>query len=136
MGKYEMIVLDTHVLIWWVDGAGKLSRAAASAVKRAQAESEIMISSITAWEIAMLVDRRRLTLTMDVSTWLATVNQVAGLRFIPVDNSIAIGSVNLPGEFHPDPADRIIVATARRFGAPLVTRDRRIRSYPHLKTVW
>src|SRR5258708_7349118 len=117
-----MIVLDTHVLIWWVDGAAKLSRPAASAIK--------------AGEIAMLVDRGRLTLTMDVSTWLATVDRISGLRFTPVDNPIAVGSVNLPGEFHQDPADRIIVATARRFGAPLVTQDRRIRSYPHLKTVW
>jgi len=131
-----MIVLDTHVLIWWVDGGVKLSRAATLAIKRAQAENAIMVSSITAWEIAMLVDRARLTLTMDVPTWLSTVNRIPGLRFIPIDNQIAIGSVNLPGEFHQDPADRMIVATARRFGAPLVTQDRRIRSYPHLKTVW
>jgi PIN domain nuclease of toxin-antitoxin system len=136
VGKYEVIVLDTHVLICWVDGTGELSRTAASMIKRAQADGGIMISSITAWEIAMLVDRARLTLTMDVPTWLSTVNRVPGLRFIPIDNQIAIGSVNLPGEFHQDPADRIIVATARRFGAPLVTQDRRIRSYPHLKTVW
>ena len=131
-----MIVLDTHVLIWWVDGEGKLSRAAALAIKRAQAENAIMVSSITAWEIAMLVDRGRLRLTMDVSSWLSTVDRLSGLRFVPIDNPIAVGSVNLPGEFHQDPADRIIVATARRFGAPLVTQDRRIRSYPHLKTVW
>jgi PIN domain nuclease of toxin-antitoxin system len=136
VGKYEVIVLDTHVLIWWVDGTGELSRTAASMIKRAQADGGIMISSITAWEIAMLVDRARLTLTMDVPTWLSTVNRVPGLRFIPIDNQIAIGSVNLPGEFHQDPADRLIVATARRFGAPLVTQDRRIRSDPHLKTVW
>ena len=131
-----MIVLDTHVLIWWVNGAGELSRAAANVIKRAQAEDGIMISSITAWEIAMLVHRGRLTLTMDVSAWLSTVNRIRGIRFIPVDNSIAIGAVNLPGKFQKDPADRLIVATARRFGAPLVTQDRRIRSYPHLKTVW
>jgi len=131
-----MIVLDTQVLIWWVDGEGKLSRAATLAIKRAQAENAIMVSSITAWEIAMLVERGRLRLTMDVSSWLSTVDRVSGLRFVPIDNPIAVGSVNLPGEFHQDPADRIIVATARRFGAPLVTQDRRIRSYPHLKTVW
>ena len=131
-----MIVLDTHVLIWWVDGGVKLSRPATSAIKRAQAESEIMISSITAWEIAMLVERGRLTLTLDVSSWLSTVSRVSSVRFIPIDNPVAIGSVNLPGEFHQDPADRMIVATARRFGAPLVTHDRRIRSYPHVKTVW
>lgn len=131
-----MIVLDTHVLIWWVDGGGKLTRAATSTIKRAQVENGIMISSITAWEIAMLLKLGRLRLRMDLSTWLSTVNRVPGLRFIPVDNPIAIGAVNLPGELHKDPADRIIVATARRLGAPLVTQDRRIRSYPHLKTVW
>ena len=131
-----MIVLDTHVLIWWVDGADKLSRIAANIIKRAQAENAIMISSITAWEIAMPVDRGRLTLTMDVSAWLSTVSRVRGIKFIPVDNPIAIGAVDLPGEFQKDPADRLIVATARRFGVPLVTQDRRIRSYPHLKTVW
>jgi PIN domain nuclease of toxin-antitoxin system len=136
MGEREMIVLDTHVLIWWVDGADKLSRTAASMIRRAQAEDGIMISSITAWEIAMLVDRGRLTLTMDVSAWLSTVSRVRGIKFIPVDNPIAIGAVDLPGEFQKDPADRLIVATARRFGVPLVTQDRRIRSYPHLKTVW
>jgi PIN domain nuclease of toxin-antitoxin system len=136
MGEREMIVLDTHVLIWWVDGADKLSRTAASMIRRAQAEDGIMISSITAWEIAMPVDRGRLTLTMDVSAWLSTVSRVRGIKFIPVDNPIAIGAVDLPGEFQKDPADRLIVATARRFGVPLVTQDRRICSYPHLKTVW
>jgi PIN domain nuclease of toxin-antitoxin system len=136
MGKREMIVLDTHVLIWWVDGATRLSRSAALVIKRAQAKNAVMISSITAWEIAMLVARGRLSLTMDVSTWLSTVGQVSGLRFIPVDNPIAVAAVNLPGEFHRDRADRIIVATARQLGAALVTQDRRIRSYPHLKTLW
>jgi len=131
-----MIVLDTHALIWWVDGSCELSKAAASAIEHAQAQGGVIVSSITAWEIAMLVDRGRLTLTMDLPSWLSTVSRVSGIRFTPVDNPIAVGSVNLPGEFHKDPADRIIVATARRFSAPLVTHDRRIRSYPHLKTVW
>lgn len=131
-----MIVLDTHALVWWVNGAGELSRAAGSAIKRAQTGKEIIVSCISAWEIAMLVQRGRLTLAMEVSIWLSTVSQVPGLRFISVDNPIAIAAVNLPGEFHQDPADRIIVATGRRLGAPVVTRDRRIRSYPHVKTVW
>jgi PIN domain nuclease of toxin-antitoxin system len=84
----------------------------------------------------MLVDRGRLRLTMDVSTWLSAVNRVSGIRFAPVDNHIAVASVDLPGQFHQDPADRIIVATARRFGASVVTRDRRIQSYPHVKIIW
>jgi PIN domain nuclease of toxin-antitoxin system len=132
-----MIVLDTHALLWWANGAGnELSRTASLAIKHARTEENILVSSITAWEIAMLVDRGRLGLTMDVSTWLSAVNQVSGIRFVPVDNDIAVASVDLPGQFHQDPADRIIVATARRFGASVVTRDRRIQSYPHVKTIW
>jgi PIN domain nuclease of toxin-antitoxin system len=132
-----MIVLDTHTLIWWVTGVGaELTKTVTSAIKRSQAQNGVMISSITAWEIAMLVDRNRLTLTLELSAWLSLVTRVPGIRFIPVDNHIAVTSVNLPGEFHEDPADRIIVATARTFGAPIATRDRRIRSYEHVKTIW
>jgi PIN domain nuclease of toxin-antitoxin system len=132
-----MIVLDTHTLVWWVNGvASELGRNAGSTIKRERAENGIMVSCITAWEIAMLVDRGRLTLTMDVSAWLATVNRISGVRFIPVDNEIAVASVDLPGQFHKDPADRIIVATARRFGIPVVTHDQRIHAYPHVKVVW
>jgi PIN domain nuclease of toxin-antitoxin system len=64
------------------------------------------------------------------------VSQVEAVSFVPVDNDIAVKSIELPGEFHKDPADRIIVATARKLGAPLVTVDDRIRSYPHVRTLW
>jgi PIN domain nuclease of toxin-antitoxin system len=132
-----MIVLDTHVLLWWASGtASELSKKASSAIKRAPAEGGILVSSITAWEIAMLVKRGRLVLTIDVSTWLSLVSRAGALRFVPVDNEIALASVSLPGEFHQDPADRIIVATARKSGATVVTRDQRIRGYQHVKSVW
>jgi PIN domain nuclease of toxin-antitoxin system len=132
-----MIVLDTHTLIWWVNGiANELSRSASLTIKHARAENGVIVSSITAWEIAMLVGRGRLTLTMDVLAWLSTVSRISGVRFIPIDNEIAVASVDLPGRFHQDPADRIIVATARKFGISVVTRDRRIRTYPHVKAVW
>jgi len=132
-----MIVLDTHTLIWWVTGVGgELTKAVTAAIKRSQAQNEVMISSIKAWEITMLVDRNRLTLTLELSVWLSLVTRVPGIRFIPVDNHIVVTSVNLPGEFHEDPADRIIVATARTFGAPIATRDRRIRFYEHVQTIW
>ena len=58
------------------------------------------------------------------------------MRFLPVDVEIATKSVELPGEFHKDPADRIIVATARKLAAPLITKDDKIRAYPHVKTIW
>lgn len=132
-----MIVLDTHALVWWVNGDSALSRAAVQAVeKERKRQGEIVISSISAWEIAMLVQKERLVLSMDVETWLRTVAEVPGVRFIPVDNDVAVESTRLPGRFHKDPADRLIVALARTLSAPLVTSDRRIRGYRHVKTTW
>ena len=84
----------------------------------------------------MLVARQKLLLTMDVSSWLATVREIESVRFVPVDVEIATKSVELPGEFHNDPADRMIVATARRLAAPLVTKDAKIRRYAHVRTIW
>lgn len=133
-----MIVIDTHVLLWWADASGELSPAAQSAIDREidNEAGEILVSSISAWEIATLIAKERLSLSMDVSVWLATVAQIAAIRFIPVDNEIGVKSTELPGDFHKDPADRIIVATARKFAAPLLTADQKILAYPHVKTIW
>ncbi len=84
----------------------------------------------------MLIQKERLVLSMDVETWLRAVTEVPGVRFIPVDNDAAVESTRLPGRFHKDPADRLIVALARTLSAPLVTSDRRIRGYRHVKTIW
>ena len=78
----------------------------------------------------MLVSRGRLSLTMDVAAWLAVVEEIEAVAFAPVDNEIGVKAVELPREFHKDPADRIIVATARTLGAPVVTADEKIRGYP------
>lgn len=131
-----MIVLDTHALVWWVSGDPALSRKARTAIERARGEGELVASAISAWEIAMLVRNGRLVLTMDIDIWLATVAQIDGMRFAPIDAETAVKSATLPGEFHKDPADRMIVATARRLAAPLVTRDEKIRMYAHVKTIW
>jgi PIN domain nuclease of toxin-antitoxin system len=84
----------------------------------------------------MLVQTGRLTLATEVDDWLATVREIDVVRFVPVDNDVAVQSTRLPGEFHPDPADRIIAALARHLSAPLITADVKIRSYKHLKTIW
>ena len=132
-----MIVLDTHVLVWWVTGdRARLSAAAAAAINAESADASIIVSSITAWELAQLVDRGRLHLATDLAAWLAIVETIPSVAFVPVDNQIAVTSVELPGEFHKDPADRIIVATARRFSIPLVTADERIRNYAGIRTIW
>lgn len=132
-----MIVLDTHVLIWWVSGATEqLSTAAQQAIRQEMEHGKIVVSSISAWELAMLVTKGRLALSMDVAEWLSCVGQIESVSFVPVDNTIAVKSTELPSEFHKDPADRLIVATARRLAAPLVTADEKIRAYPHVRTIW
>ncbi|MBL8471805.1 MAG: type II toxin-antitoxin system VapC family toxin [Rhodocyclaceae bacterium] len=132
-----MIVLDTHALLWWASGdEGRLSTPASRAIAAEMREGQIMVSSISAWELAMLVCKGRVALSMDVDAWLSVLSQIEPVHFVPVDNEIAVKSTELPGEFHKDPADRIIVATARKLAAPLVTADERIRAYPHVQTVW
>ena len=131
-----MIVLDTHTLVWWVTGDVALSKKAKTAIDRELNGGQIIVSAISAWEIAMLVERERLVLSMDVESWLATVAKIDAVRFIPLDVEIALKSVDLPGSFHKDPADRMIVATARKLAVPLVTKDEKIRAYAHVKTIW
>jgi PIN domain nuclease of toxin-antitoxin system len=132
-----VIVLDTHILIWWCDGDDNLSRKAKGYIDAAlESEEEILISSISAWEVSMLVSKNRLALTMDVDTWLQTVNEIDNVRFVPVDNKVAVESTRLPDEFHKDPADRMIVALARTLSAQLITADEKILNYPHVKTIF
>ena len=95
-----------------------------------------MISSISVWEVALLVKNKRLKLSMDVLDWIAKSENLPFIQFIPVSNSIAVKSVNLPPPLHPDPADRIIIATALSIGAPLVSKDKKIAAYSHVKTIW
>lgn len=131
-----MIVLDTHTWIWFISNPELLSKRAEKAADTAMNAKEIFISSISAWEIALLVEKGRLKLTMDVTDWISQSERLPFFRFIPVDNSIAIKAVNLPQPLHSDPADRIIIATATAIGAPLVTKDEKILKYPHVKSIW
>lgn len=132
-----MIVLDTHTLLWWASGdEAQLSQRAQRAIAAELEGGRIMVSSISAWELAMLVAKGRVGLSMDIEEWLSVVSQIEAVSFVPVDNDIAVKSIALPGEFHKDPADRIIVATARKLAAQLVTADDKIRAYPHVRTVW
>ncbi|HZX13287.1 MAG TPA: type II toxin-antitoxin system VapC family toxin [Thermodesulfobacteriota bacterium] len=131
-----MIVLDTHVWVWWVSGVEPLSPKARRTIRAAVDQKAVYISSISVWEVAQLVARSRLQLTMEVTDWVAKSEALPFVHFIPVDNVIALKSLQLPGSLHPDPADRIIIATALTLGFPLVTRDEKITRYPHIRTVW
>lgn len=131
-----MIVLDTHVLLWWASNPGNLSPKAIELIEESMVKKAIYLSSITIWEIAMLCSRGRLELTMNVEDWISSVESLPFVNFVPVNNRIAFLSVNLPDFPYPDPVDRIIIATTRFLRATLITRDHRILSYPHLKSVW
>lgn len=136
MECYRVIVLDAHVLVWWLSGEKLSAKAGKAIAKHEQTERSILLSPITAWGIAMLVERGRLVLTMDVESWLAEASKIPAIEFIPVDNNIAIKSTQLPGHFHRDPADRMLMALARHLSVPLVTADEKILAYKHVKTIW
>ena len=131
-----MIVLDTHAWIWFASKPETLSKKARKALDAAVNDKNVLISSISVWEVALLVKNKRLKLSMDVLDWIAKSENLPFIQFIPVSNSIAVKSVNLPPPLHPDPADRIIIATALSIGAPLVTKDKKIAAYSHVKTIW
>ena len=131
-----MILLDTHVWLWFISNPELLSKKANRAVDSALRKEKIFISSISAWEIAFLVYNKRLLLTLDAADWVAQSERLPFFEFVPVDNTLAIKSVNLPKPLHSDPADRIIIATAISLGASLVTKDEKILNYPHVKAIW
>ncbi len=131
-----MILLDTHAFIWWHEGNPRLSARAKLVIEHEHQAGQVMASSLTCWEIALLVERRKLFLSEEVQVWIAAIETQRHVRFIPVDNQIAITSVQLPAGLSKDPADRIIVATAMLLNIPIVTVDRTIRAYPHVQTIW
>ena len=131
-----MIVLDTHAWVWWLTVPERLSRKTQRLIERNLAESNLRISSISVWEIAMLVARGRLSFAIDFPSWLNEATSVSGTKFHPVDNSVAYQAVNLPGNFHADPADRMIVATALALDAALISGDQKIQDYSYVKVVW
>jgi PIN domain nuclease of toxin-antitoxin system len=130
-----MIVVDTHVLVWTLDDDARLGPQARSLIDQSET---ILLSAISIWEIALLVKKSRLALKMDIADWVKQALALPGLLLAPLDPAIAIDSVNLPGDFHNDPADRIVIATARHHDVPLLTIDRAIIDYAgsgHVKVV-
>jgi PIN domain nuclease of toxin-antitoxin system len=131
-----MIVLDTHAWVWWVSNPEMLSDAARQVIDDAVRRSGLYISTISAWEVAMLVEKGRLSLALDVRDWISRSEALPFLTFAPLSTAIAVESVRLPGFPHADPADRIIVATALSLGARLVTKDEKLLRYGPARAVW
>jgi PIN domain nuclease of toxin-antitoxin system len=128
----SLVLLDTHVLIWTITQSHRIGSQTQALLQRASANGDVCISAITPWEIAMLESKSRLNLDRDAEKWLATVLEEGGVSLIPLEPSIAFNSTRLPGSFHNDPSDRIIVATARYLNAQLITEDASILTYAGL----
>jgi len=124
-----MIVLDTHALVWLIDGDDKLGNVARALIEDARAEEGAFVSSITPWEISMLVDKGRLHLAMPVDEWMDFVFEADGMRLAPLEHALGVDAGRLPGTIHGDPADRIVIATARALRYPLLTSDQKILRY-------
>jgi PIN domain nuclease of toxin-antitoxin system len=119
-------VLDTHAWVGWMLGSSDLAAAEREALDGLAPDRRPYLSAISLWEVAMLVDLRRLSLDVPLGDWLSTAAHPRTVRLIPVTPAIAAGTAALPATFHRDPADRLIVATCRELDAPLLTHDRLI----------
>ncbi len=124
MGSGVVILLDTHVLIWLDQARQELGPAARELIQAAFADDALVVSAISFWEVAMLVRKGRIRMSLDAQSWRSELLQ-NGLREIEVDGWIGISSTTLPG-LPADPADRMIVATALARGARLVTADQHL----------
>jgi PIN domain nuclease of toxin-antitoxin system len=128
-----MIILDTHIWVWWVHADGRLASLQAEIIQ-ANETDVIGISAISLWEVAKLVQYNRLELPCPLQDWFDAAISYPGVRLIQLTPGIAIESTQLPGEFHRDPVDQIIVATARLYDCTLITSDTKILNYPYVKT--
>ena len=127
-----MILLDTHIWIWWVNESADLSAEHQKIIDEHQ-ENGLGVSIISCWEVAKLVERGRLKLTLPVEEWLSEALNYPGIQLLDLTPKIAVESTQLPGDFHRDPADQMIVATARILNVALVSADGEIRDYPHVR---
>ena len=126
-----MILLDTHVLVWLDEGSPRLGNKALRKINNAFANNDLAVSAISFWEISMLVQKKRLEMQMEIDVWRKELIE-KGLREIPLAGEIAILARAL-SNFHGDPADRMIVATARQLSATLATADGKILDWDGLK---
>lgn len=126
----ELVLLDTHIWIWIATGDPRLQTPSfLRSVARWTSTSSMCVSVISVWEAAILEAKRRITFSVSCLEWVQRALRIPGMTLVSLTPEIAVESSRLPGHFHSDPADRIIVATAKGLGATLVTQDERILAY-------
>lgn len=129
----SVVVLDTHVFLWALIAPGRISRKAKQALSKARRR---VIADITLREIALLVAARRLEVEEPLAEWLDEAVAELGAEVLGIDSRIAARSIRVAANFHDDPADQLIAATAIELGAPLITADERLLSSPALRSIW
>lgn len=129
-----MILLDTHIWLWWIH-EDPMPRELKLALETREDGQRLAVSAMSCWEVAKLVEHGRMALGMDIDEWLEAALGPSDISLIPLSPRIAAEACGLPGEFHRDPADQIIVATSRVYDMPLVTADEKIRCYPYVRLI-
>ena len=134
-GKVKYL-FDTHAWYWSVTEPGKLPPVARRLLRSSAAAEPIGLSAISIWEFCKLVEKGRVEIRLPLLDWIKASIDPAFIELVPLSPKIAAASVQLPGKFQRDPADQIIVASARVANAVLITKDRSLRAYPHVRTIW
>ena len=129
-------LLDTNVWIWCHNAPERLSPMVRKSIENPKDDDELLLSVISPWELFKLVEKRRLTLSSDAFDWVETALQRVPLRMIELSPRISHQSTVLPDSLNGDPADQIIVATARIERAVILTKDKQILNYPHVRSMW
>lgn len=129
-------LLDTHIWIWWVARSQSLSENVRAILVEPNPDDELFLSIISVWEVCKLHQEGKISFALNIGDWIEEATDVPGLYIVPLSTKTAYHSTILPGAFHDDPTDQIIVATARDEGAVILTKDERIRAYPHVRSIW
>lgn len=124
----SQLLLDTHIIIWYAEGI-KLSESHVEKIENARKNQKLFISQISIWEIAMLINKERLSFSLPLKEWIDKLLSIDGLSFLDLTTSILVESCQLPSYAHKDPVDRMIIATARCLNIELMTADQKILDY-------
>ncbi len=129
-------MLDTHTWIWWHMNPQKLSQKVKRIVGNTDRYNEILLSAISPWEFSKLLEKKKIGISCDPEDWINSALDMPKFRLIPLSPVLAYRSTVLPQPFHSDPADQIIVATAREENATILTKDERILTYKNVRSLW